>query len=254
MALPSRFEPDALTCLLELTVKSGQAHISDLAAKCRFSVELTKRIIASAPEVALEGATILVLDEKRIQLALRAVRSGADRVKVARLLSWKDFEIFSAKVFSAFGYQIATNVRLKFLRRRMEIDLVAQRYSSLVAVDCKHWKNVLSGQRMARVANEQDLRAECLARFLNEQWGPGKLCVRVLPVVVCLYEPRQRFFNGCPLVSVTNLPSFAEQLPAEIAGLRVHRCQVSSLSPIERWISSVQRSHRTSIAGQRTID
>jgi len=248
MALPSRFEPDALTCLLELTVKSGQAHISDLAAKCRFSVELTERIIASAPEVALEEATILVLDEKRIQLALRAVRSGADRVKVARLLSWKDFEIFSAKVFSAFGYQIATNVRLKFHRRRMEIDLVAQRYSSLVAVDCKHWKNVLSGQRMARVANEQDLRAECLARFLSEQWGPGEVCVRVLPVVVCLYEPRQRFFNGCPLVSVTNLPSFVEQLPAEIAGLRTHKAGLSRLTSIDEIVQGIK-----GMKGQKTL-
>ena len=240
MALPSRFEPDALTCLLELSVKSGRAYISDLAAKCRFSVELTKRIIANAPEVALEGATIFVLDEKRIQLALRAVRSGADRARVARLLSWKDFEIFSAKVFWAFGYQIATNVRLRFPRRRMEIDLVAQRYSSLVAVDCKHWKNVLSGQRLARVANKQDLRSECLARFLSGQWGPGEVCVRVLPVVVCLYEPRQRFFNGCPLVSVTNLPSFAEQLPAEIAGLRTHKAGLSRLPCIDEIVQSIK--------------
>jgi len=227
-----RFEPQVLTCLLELTAKSSQAQIGDLSAKCRLSAELIEKILVNAPEVRLEGARVFVAQEKRIQLAVKAVAIGADRVKVARLLTWRDFETFSAQAFSAFGYETITSVRLKFRRRRVEIDLVGQRYSSLVAVDCKHWKNVLSGQRLAMVVEKQDRRAECLAQFLREHWGPGEVYARVLPVVLCLYESRDRFYNGCPLVSVTNLPSFAEQLPAEIAGLRTHMAGLSRIPDI----------------------
>lgn len=243
-----RLEPDVLTGLLELTAKAEEARISELAARCRLSAEVTEKILVAVPEVGFEGPRVFPVRGRRIQLALRAVRIGADQAKVARLLSWKDFEIFCSEVFAALGYQTATNVRLKFLGRRMEIDLVGQRYSNLVAVDCKHWKNVLSGRRLGTVVDKQHFRAGCLAGFLREHWGPGEVCVRVLPAVLCLYEPRQRFFNGSPLVSVINLPSFAEQLPAEIAGLRTHKVGLSRTPDIGEIVQTLK-----GMRGQTTL-
>src|SRR5713226_1429159 len=71
--------------------------------------------------------------------------------------NWKEFESFVDQIFVSFGFQTVRNYRLK--KPAMEIDLIASKYGTAFAIDCKHWKRTAGYSTMDRISRMQIARA-----------------------------------------------------------------------------------------------
>lgn len=146
-------------------------------------------------------------------MALEAIRLGADQERVARYLSWKEFEDFAAYVLSSNHFQALTNVRFGVGRRKSEIDVVGVKPPIVLCVDCKHWSYGWSRSRLGNAAVSQMIRCQRLAsgglEFLD---GLGRDCLRVASILVTLADVSIRSLNGVGVVPILRLPSFLNDL------------------------------------------
>lgn len=130
-----------------------------------------------------------------------ALRKGirVDVVRLARQLSWKDFEEFLRHVFREFGYHVASNIRLECVGGRAEFDLLAWDRRFVLVVEAKRWK--YGGSRWPHVAEVHRSKVErCLATLLA-------LAPAAVPLVVTATEV-SLLAGGVPVVSVSKLRHF----------------------------------------------
>ena len=64
----------------------------------------------------------------RIKLAIFALKSGNDVESIAKILTWKDFEMFASEILNLSGYETECNLRFN-KPRRIEIDVVGTKIS-----------------------------------------------------------------------------------------------------------------------------
>ena len=83
--------------------------------------------------------TVSASVEQRIELAVMAIKLGADFEKVSKSLGWLEFEELVARVFRENGYNTKSRYRFKAEGRRWEIDVLATSYPYIVCAECKHY-------------------------------------------------------------------------------------------------------------------
>lgn len=132
-----------------------------------------------------------------------------------------EFELFSKRVFSSFGFRTIRNFRLK--KPRMEVDLIAVGNGIAFAVDCKHWKRTAGHASMSKIAGKQASRARRLAAEGN--FG------RIIPVILT-WRDESLFLleNGVPVVPIHRLADFLlnwDQSTSEILVFEVEERQRS---------------------------
>jgi Holliday junction resolvase-like predicted endonuclease len=127
------------------------------------------------------------------------VVDSLDPEELASLQNWVEFEGFTNRIFSSFGYSTVRNFRFK--RPRMEVDLIASGNGITFAVDCKHWKRTVGNASMTKIAEKQALRA---SRMASEG-----IFQKVMPVILT-WRDESLFIlkNGVPVVPIHRLTDF----------------------------------------------
>ena len=139
-----------------------------------------------------------------LSAALLLLGRGEPLEEVSAELDWRSFEGLAARILESRGYAVERNLVLR--APRAEIDVAATGRGVALLVDCKHWMR-LSPSQAARAARMQARRARLYALS-----GRAGLAV---PAVVAL-RPDVEFAAGVPVVAVSKLGGFADELPGRL--------------------------------------
>lgn len=136
-------------------------------------------------------------------VAMSLCSLGVPPEEVSSLLSWREFEAFSANLLRSAGYEVRENVRLR--EPPAQIDLVATGTSLVLSIDCKHWKRGASISTLAKVAQDQSRRSEHLRRTLPDSRP-------IASVIITLAQQGERFVDGAAVVPLYSLRSFLDSV------------------------------------------
>jgi len=123
--------------------------------------------------------------------------------QVSTLLSWQEFEQLAALLFRAAGFQVRANLVLT--KPRAQIDVVAFGESSVLSVDCKHYRREQGQSALEKAALAQLRRSSLLRRKSNDSRPIGS-------VILSMSEPDGKFVKGVAVVPVRTLRSFLNSL------------------------------------------
>lgn len=172
----------------------------------------------------LEEGSVRINTLQRLELAVYALRHGADHERVSGLLDWREFERIAGVAFEAHDYAVKTNVRFKQGGRRWELDVVACKKPLVVCADCKHWTRNLHPSKLKRAVEEQAGRT---LAFSGSWPNPAvKIdCVswndlRFVPMILSLTPTSLRFYDGTPIVAILQLRDFLAQLPMYVDSMK----------------------------------
>lgn len=136
----------------------------------------------------------------KISLGLAAVQCGADVLEVCKLLSWRDFEIFSSKILKFHDYIVYVNYRIKKPTR--QIDILGVRSKIAMIVDCKHWKYT-SLSALQGIVKKQKERSILLC---DKKLPSG--IKRMYPIIVTFLPCEFQYIDDVPIVPIQNFNSF----------------------------------------------
>jgi Restriction endonuclease len=154
----------------------------------------------------------------RFNLAFEAVRHGALQ-QVARALTWQEFEAFTEECLQTVGFETRKGIIVKDSSRRWQIDIIAKKGEMMLAVDCKHWETPGYDSKLKKAADHQRTAVGALIRQMIRTQGVGEEGLLGLPVILTLYEPRQRLTGGAVAVSIEQFANFLEEVSPYSQGL-----------------------------------
>lgn len=157
---------------------------------------------------------------QRINIAIQALKFGADLESISRFLQWIEFENITAKAFEANNFSAKKRFRFKWAGRRWEIDVLACREPLIVCVECKHWRRGWGRSAVAKAVGVQVERTRALSSKLPLLYEkvelPGWKRAIVVPVVLSLVLGSLKFYNNTPIVPILQLQNFLDELPAQL--------------------------------------
>lgn len=213
-------EVNMLISILKLTKKGPVSHET-----VKNDMRLPKELVDGLMRRLQKDGLIYVRDNmleasgiQRLQVALRALRMGADVERVSNLLHWKEFEAITAVAFEDNGYEVTKNLHFKHAGRRYEIDVVGCKKPLVVCADCKHWRHKIGRSALETIVKEQIGRARALAESLPSPKikieSTAWISVKFLPMILSLVIDESKFCAGVPVVPILQLQDFLHQLPA----------------------------------------
>lgn len=231
-------EREVLTTILQLT-QTGLIDCHLICKTARSPYESALEILRKLAEqriVSLHGRVVEVSPDQRVEIAIRAVKMGADFENVCRLLEWREFEGIARRAFEVYDYRVIKNLRFKGRNgKRGEIDVLACKKPLVASVDCKHWKHNWTRAAIAKVVEEQIQRTQVFTCILSRNYRKIGLDdwnqVTVIPIVLALLPSPFKYHHGTPIVPIMQLQSFIKELPAYIEELTHFN---ENLSHVER--------------------
>ena len=216
---------DILIALLEKT-RGNPVEVSALREAVRVTDEAYETYMAhleSSGLIAEEGGCVTASLDQRLELAVRAVRTGGDLERVSRALGWLEFEEIVARIFEENGYDVRRRFRFRAEGRRWEIDVLATRRPLMVCAECKHWARGLGSATARRIAETHLEKVEALSEALGglqdrigiRRWRQATL----VPMALSLQPARERIYRRIPVVSVHALPGFLAEYEAQMEWL-----------------------------------
>jgi Holliday junction resolvase-like predicted endonuclease len=170
-----------------------------------------------------KGSLIEVSLSQRLEIAVRAIKAGADFERVNRALGWREFEEMVAYIFEENGYRVSRRFRFQAEGRRWEIDVLATRKPLVVCAECKHWSRGL-GDATARKIVETHLEkvrvlSENPAKVVNRLRLRGWKQATFIPITLSLNPARSKIYRRIPVVSVFELPRFLSDFEGQLEWL-----------------------------------
>ncbi len=161
--------------------------------------------------------------KQRVNIAIQAIKLGADLVKVGRFLEWLEFENITAEAFEANRFSVQRRFRFRWSGRRWEIDVLACREPLVVCLDCKRWRRGWGRSAIAKAVEAQLERTKALAAastLLQKKIGIDSWVKAVFaPVVASLVAGPLKFHRNAPVVPIMQLQNFIDELPAHLETL-----------------------------------
>lgn len=146
----------------------------------------------------------------RLRAALLAIRLGVNPPEVSERLSWQDFEGLVSEMLDELGFAVMKGFMLKNPRR--QIDVIGIRAGVALVIDCKHWSKSTESA-LVQAAQKQ---AERTKQYVSQT--PGAMAV---PALITLYDEQIRFAGRVPIVPVSRLESFVDQLYGNMDGISI---------------------------------
>jgi hypothetical protein len=212
---------EVLKTLLRIK-RSEEWSLTKLSEEANMPVEVVKNVLMEVADfVTVKDDATSIAGYGKVQIAVLCLNLGADPSYISRHLDWRGFEEFAAKIVDAYGYAVYKNYRFKSVNRRWEIDVLAIKKPVLLCLNCKHFLK----QRWAslkKAALEELERAEALKQALprlklepkpSEGW-------KILPALVTLIAPKSKVYDKIPIVRITELGNFLEELALYTDSLR----------------------------------
>jgi hypothetical protein len=213
---------DILVALLE-TTKKGPTDYEGLREAVLVTDEGFTAFLDHLIEQGLVGISEEALEttlEQRLEIAVRAVRAGADMERVNQALGWLEFEEMSAYTFEANGYRVKRRFRFNAEGRRWEIDVLATRKPLVVCAECKHWSNGLGNMTARRIVEihleKVRVLSENAAILVEKGLLRGWAQAVFVPMTISLQPARNKIYRRIPVVSVFELPSFLSEFQGQM--------------------------------------
>jgi Holliday junction resolvase-like predicted endonuclease len=229
-----------LISVLKLTVHGPASHES-IKNDIRFPLSFVKKLLQTLQSDGLlyvRDNIVETSSTQRVELAVRALRTGADIGTVSGFLEWKEFEDMAAFALDHNGYSVVKNLHFKENNRRYEVDVIGFKKPLAVCIDCKHWHQGLCKSALKKIVEKQTERVQALAKsFPNPKIKPENASigiVKFLPVILSLTTSQTKFHNGVPIVPVTGFQDFLIQLPAYAHSLLWIKPRGASKSPFSQ--------------------
>ncbi|MHA1754398.1 MAG: restriction endonuclease [Candidatus Odinarchaeia archaeon] len=145
-----------------------------------------------------------------INLTVFLIKNGVSIEEISEVLDWVEFEYLVKEILEYHGFDVKVHFRFKKNKKRYEIDLLAERGNLILAIDVKHW-SPRPGKKtsLKKYVLKQAERVEALISSLNE--SKDKL-VKIIPLLVTWYEEGINFFNKIPIVPISKLNNFLNNL------------------------------------------
>jgi hypothetical protein len=174
--------------------------------------------------VKIENGKIIIETSERLQLALKALKEGADVQNISSLLSWQEFEGIAKISMEMNGYKTYKNLRFKQSGRRWEIDAVGCKEPIVICIDCKHWNHGINYSSLNKMVSSQFDRVVALSDFTPNKsvdipcfhWNRSIF----IPVVLSLVNVNFKLVDGVPVVPVLALQNFICQLPLNLDSVK----------------------------------
>ena len=147
----------------------------------------------------------------RMKAAMTCMQRGCDVQELSDRISWKDFEQLASESLKSFGYQTRTNVR--FVKPKMEIDVVGIMSQPALAIDCKHWRH--SNRSSILVSSKK--QAARAARLVERKSSVRK----VIPIILTLNSESVKFIDKIPIVPIVQFRSFLQDMHAYLPEIYV---------------------------------
>ena len=213
-------ESELLILLLKLT-KDGPVSQELIKKESRLPTSLVAKLLRKLQTNGLvypNGNVVEASSLQRLQLAVCALRSGADLERVSGFLQWKEFEGIAAVAFESNGYTVVRNLHFKHGGRRWEIDIIGCNSPLVVCLDCKHWHHGLQGSTAEKIAEQQTERTRAFVMSLPNPTVKldclSRGNAKFVPAVLSLTFDKFKFYNGVPVIPILQLQDFLNQLPA----------------------------------------
>ncbi len=224
-------EREFLITVLRLT-KGGPIDYSLVSKNARMPSQTAERLVkehVNKDLVKLQGKVLDASPDQRVEIAVRALKLGADFERVCRQLKWREFESVSTAAFKAYNYNVIRNLWFKGDDgKRWEIDLLALKRPLIASVDCKHWKHRWTRGQIMKTVKKHTERTKAFADVLPKLYPRISLNkwkhVTIVPIVLSLLRSNLRFHHDTPIVPVLQLQSFLSELPGHVEFL-THFCQ-----------------------------
>jgi Holliday junction resolvase-like predicted endonuclease len=199
-----------VTEVLKQTKEGGEISSTD---------SLTEKVLEQLGLSIPNEIPVLISRTQRIDLAIIAVREGANIAEVVDLLTWKDFEGFVATILSENSYRCVESFRRRgnSLTQGMEIDVIGVKGDIIIAIDAKMW-SIRSGKASAlkKAAEKQKKRTleltKELDRLSKKMRTLDEKVYRVFPVLVTWLVEEVELHEGVPVVPIFKLNSFILEL------------------------------------------
>ncbi len=213
---------DILVALLE-TTKKGPTDYEGLREAVRVTDEAFTAFLDHLIEQGLVRGgeeNLEVTLKQRLEIAVRAIRAGADMERVSQALGWLEFEEMTAYTFEANGFKVERRFRFNAEGRRWEIDVLATRRPLVVCAECKHWVNGLGNMTARKIVEIHLEKVRVLsenAAFLVDKeilrdWDRAVF----VPMTLSLQPARNKIYRRIPVVSVFELPSFLNEFQGQM--------------------------------------
>lgn len=192
------------------TVTSLDIFQRDSGIQSRRAAREIAEFYAASGIGTVAGSRISYSAADKIRAAMLCIKNGCGISEISTLLSWKDFEQLASTILTSCGYRTRTNVR--FVKPRMEIDVVGTRFSLALIIDCKHWKhgNLSS---ISTYSRKQEART---VRFVKENHVK-----QAVPLILTLHAESVKFVGGIPIVPITQFGSFITDMEAYLPEILV---------------------------------
>ena len=211
-------------------IKNDEIKLDKIKPNLRITEELVEKIIADLENEKLikkNGDVLNISLIQRIGLSRAALEAGADFESISRIISWLEFEEFSALLFEENGFEVFRRFRFTAELRRWEIDLLAIRNSYIICAECKHWKKGI-GNTVARGIIENHI--EKVKIFSN---NIGQLIKRlsiedlkkviIIPMTITLSPTPLTMYRIVPSVSILALTSFLNEFDGQLDSLTSYK-------------------------------
>jgi hypothetical protein len=199
---------------LEISRPGSMLEAAELALAARVDVGDVERLL---DEVVLRFGS-----SGRVALGLAAVEYGADPQRIARYLTWREMEEFTADAAKAAGLGSVKNLHLKVNGRRFQIDLIAYTSTHCIIFDCKRWGKRLAGKTLEQVVGRARNRTLHMTEWLSEK-APGTHTVFFTTVVLTVYEPAARQLNNVFIVPVKAMPELLRNHVNLLSNITTHK-------------------------------
>jgi Holliday junction resolvase len=217
---------DILIALLE-TTKERPTDYEGLREAVRVTDEAFKAFLDYLIKQGLIGINEETLEatlEQRLEIAVRAVKAGADMERVSQALGWLEFEEMTAYTFEENGFNVKRRFRFNAQGRRWEIDVLATRKPLVVCAECKHWVNGLGNMTARKIVEIHLEKVRVLSenaailvdKDILRDWDKAVF----IPMTLSLQPARNKIYRRIPVVSIFELPSFLNEFQGQMDWLQ----------------------------------
>jgi len=218
-----------LISIVKLT-SSGPATMEQVALDAHLPVTVARerlRELGRLDLIKINRDMIEATDTQLLELAIEAVKLGADIERACRFLGWQEFENFAIIALEYNLFKTRKHFRFKWANRRWEIDILGFNEPLILSVDCKHWKRSWQRTATMKIVDNQIKRTKAFSQALPklknkigiEKWRK----IEVLPVILTLGATPFKFYKQVPIVPILQFRSFINELPAFVNCLTTFR-------------------------------
>jgi len=218
-------ERTIIESLLKLT-KTGPVQKEFIRSDAKVSVHILEQALQKLFKsgfIQLKGNLIEASPNQRVNIAVQAIKLGADFERICKLLEWSEFESIAAQAFQANGFKVLSNFRFKQAGKRWEIDVLCCKEPLIVSVDCKHWRHGWSRAATMKAVEAQVERTRAFFNASPSYYQKAKLSkwtnATLVPLILSLVPGPLKFHNNVPIAPILQLQDFISGLPLEVSSL-----------------------------------